>query len=109
MPRVVTLYRARRDAMLQALETHMPPGITWTRPQGGMFTWLTLPERLDAAALLPRAIQDHRIAHVPGAAFHPPVPQPDTSGRNTLRLNYSLQPEPMIAEGMARLGTLLRS
>lgn len=102
--KTVALYRARRDAMLQALETHMPPGVTWTRPEGGMFTWLTLPEHLDATALLPSAIQDHRIAYVPGAAFHP-----DASGRNTLRLNYSLQPEPMIAEGMARLGTLFRT
>ena len=102
VPKTVALYRARRDAMLQALETHMPPGVTWTRPQGGMFTWLTLPESMDATALLPRAIKEHHIAYVPGAVFHP-----DGAGRNTLRLNYSLQPEPMIAEGMARLGTLL--
>ena len=103
IPRVVTLYRARRDAMLAALETHMPPGVTWTRPQGGMFTWLTLPAHMDATALLPSAFEEYRIAYVPGAAFHP-----DSAGRNTLRLNYSLQPEPMIAEGMARLGSLLR-
>ncbi len=96
-------YRARRDAMLAALAAEMPPGVAWTRPQGGMFIWLTLPEGVDAAALLQRAVAEARIAFVPGRAFHA-----DGSGANTLRLNFSLADTARIAEGIARLGALLR-
>ena len=107
VPKVTALYRARRDAMLTALDAHMPPGLAWTRPEGGMFVWLTLPPHMDAAALLARALDEEHLAFVPGAAFLAPIPQSGGTGRNTLRLNYSLQPEPMIAEGMARLGRLI--
>jgi len=96
-------YRARRDAMLVALAAEMPPGVAWTRPQGGMFIWLTLPEGIDAAALLQRAIAEARIAFVPGRAFHA-----DGSGANTLRLNFSLADAARITDGVARLGALLR-
>ena len=95
-------YASRRDAMLAALDRHMPPRVTWTHPQGGMFVWLTLPAHLDGAEILKQAIAQEKIAFVPGAAFHA-----DGTGRNTLRLAYSLQPEPVIADGMARLGRLL--
>jgi DNA-binding transcriptional MocR family regulator len=95
-------YRARRDAMLAALADGMPPGVTWTRPDGGMFIWLTLPEAIDAARLLPRAIAEARIAFVPGRAFHC-----DGSGANTLRLNFSLADEAQIQEGIGRLSALL--
>jgi DNA-binding transcriptional MocR family regulator len=96
-------YRARRDAMLKALDRDMPPGVTWTRPQGGMFIWVTLPERIDAAALLERAIKEARVAFVPGRAFHF-----DGTGANTLRLAFSLAAEAMIAEGIGRLATVVR-
>jgi hypothetical protein len=96
-------YRRRRDAMLRALATEMPAGVAWTRPQGGMFVWLTLPEEIDAAALLRRAIAEEKVAFVPGRAFHA-----DGGGANTLRLNFTLADEARIAEGVARLGALLR-
>jgi DNA-binding transcriptional MocR family regulator len=96
-------YRARRDAMLAALAAEMPPGFTWTRPEGGMFIWLTLPEGFDAAALLQRAIAEARIAFVPGRAFHC-----DGSGANTLRLNFTLADPARIKDGVGRLGALLR-
>lgn len=96
-------YRARRDAMLAALAREMPPGVSWTRPAGGMFLWLTLPPGVDAAALLVRAIAEARVAFVPGRAFHA-----DGSGANTLRLNFTLADEARIGEGVARLGALLR-
>ncbi len=96
-------YRARRDAMLAALAAEMPPGVAWTRPQGGMFIWLTLPAAIDAAGLLQRAIAEARVAFVPGRAFHA-----DGSGANTLRLNFSLADAPRIKDGVARLGALLR-
>jgi DNA-binding transcriptional MocR family regulator len=97
------VYRARRDAMLAALARDMPPGVRWTSPEGGMFLWLTLPPAVDAAALLARAIAEARVAFVPGRAFHY-----DGGGGNTLRLNFTLADEARIAEGIARLGALLR-
>jgi DNA-binding transcriptional MocR family regulator len=97
-------YRARRDAMLAALAREMPPRVRWTRPEGGMFLWLTLPERIDAAALLARAIAEARVAFVPGRAFHA-----DGGGANTLRLNFTLADPAEIGEGIARLGALLRT
>jgi DNA-binding transcriptional MocR family regulator len=95
-------YRSRRDSMLTTLETHMPAGVEWTRPSGGMFVWVTLPAGFDAADLLKEAIQTERVAFVPGAAFYPTDVQP-----NTLRLNFSLCNEDAIAEGVARLGRLI--
>src|SRR5690606_3824567 len=96
-------YRGRRDAMLAALEAHMPAGVSWTRPEGGLFVWLTLPERIDTTSLLKRAVDEMSVAFVPGGAF-----SPDGSGRNTARLSYSLPPEATIGEGIARLGALIR-
>jgi DNA-binding transcriptional MocR family regulator len=96
-------YRARRDAMLAALAREMPAAVRWTRPEGGMFLWLTLPEAIDTAALLPRAIAEARVAFVPGRAFHH-----DGGGGHTLRLNFTLADPAGIEEGVARLGALLR-
>jgi DNA-binding transcriptional MocR family regulator len=74
-------YRPKRDAMLTALAEYMPPSVSWTRPEGGFFIWLRLPAGVLGAALLQRAIEDVRVAFVPGAAlFH------DGSGENTIRL-----------------------
>ena len=95
-------YKARRDAMLAALEAHMPPGVTWRRPEGGMFVWVTLPEEVDATDLLRLAIAEARVAFVPGSGFYP-----DRSGQNHLRLSFSLNDPARIDEGIRRLGTLL--
>lgn len=95
-------YRARRDAMLAALEAHMPKGVTWTRPEGGLFIWVVLPKSMDGAELLRRAIAEAGVAFVPGGAFFT-----DGTGRNTIRLSYSLPSEVQIAEGIARLGKLV--
>ncbi|EAV43411.1 probable aminotransferase protein [Stappia aggregata IAM 12614] len=97
------VYKARRDAMLAALEQHMPAGVSWTRPEGGMFIWMTLPEGLDAAALLETSIETVRVAFVPGRAFHP-----DGTGANTLRLSFSCNDYHKIEEGISRLGRLIR-
>lgn len=95
-------YRARRDAMLAALARAMPKGVTWTRPEGGMFIWVTLPAGMDAGALLKRAITEARVAYVPGQAFFD-----DGTGANTLRLSFSLSDEAKIATGIGRLGELI--
>ncbi|HEY4690096.1 MAG TPA: PLP-dependent aminotransferase family protein [Anaerolineae bacterium] len=99
--RIREVYRQRRDVMLAALERAFPDpamGVRWTRPQGGLFLWLTLPESMDAAELLKEAIKD-KVAFVPGAAFFP-----NGGGHNTMRLNFSNAKEEMIEEGIARLG-----
>jgi len=96
------IYKARRDAMLQALEAHMPPGITWTRPEGGMFVWVELPAAIEGAELLRRAIAEAHVAFVPGTGFYP-----DHSGRNHIRLSFSLNEPAKIEEGVKRLGVLL--
>ncbi|MGB3316288.1 MAG: PLP-dependent aminotransferase family protein [Albidovulum sp.] len=102
--RIRDAYRARRDAMLEALAQHMPKGVEWTRPEGGMFVWITLPKAMDGAELLAKSLQSQRVAFVPGAAFFA-----DGSGRNTIRLSFSRADEATIEEGIKRLGALLKS
>jgi len=95
-------YGARRDAFMAALDEHMPAGVSWTRPKGGMFTWVDLPEGLDGARLLERALAEENVAFVPGAAFFAKDPV-----RNSIRLNFSFNEAPIAEEGVARLGRLL--
>ncbi|NML73259.1 PLP-dependent aminotransferase family protein [Rhizobium sp. S-51] len=95
-------YSARRNAMLAALERYMPAGTVWTRPEGGMFIWVTLPEGIDGAELLARSVETEKVAFVPGQAFFA-----DRSGANTLRLSFSCANEQMIDEGIKRLGRLV--
>ncbi len=97
-------YRRRRDAMLAALERHMPSGVTWTRPEGGLFIWLTLPAHIDTRALLQRSVAEARVAFVPGAAFFA-----GDTGHNTIRLSYSLPGEAEIAQGIERLAALVKA
>ena len=96
------VYRARRDAMLEALTVHMHKGVTWTKPEGGMFVWVTLPDRMNGADLLEQSLKSERVAFVPGSAFYA-----DGSGTNTLRLSFSRADAPTIAEGIKRLGALI--
>lgn len=103
LPSVVARYRAKRDVMLDALARAMPEGVTWARPEGGLFLWVRLPEDLDATAMLSAAVAEEAVAYVPGQPFHA-----DGSGRNTLRLNFSFPSEDEIREGIARLGRLVR-
>ncbi|MBT3390077.1 MAG: PLP-dependent aminotransferase family protein [Chloroflexi bacterium] len=96
-------YAERLDVMLAALEEHFPPGVSWTRPEGGMFLWVVLPKGLDATELLPKAVE-LRVAFVPGGPFHP-----DGVGANTMRLNFSNASPENIHIGIARLGKLLEA
>ena len=101
--KIKTAYSQRRDCMLAALEKYMPEGSSWTKPEGGMFIWVTLPEGIDGAKLLARSIETERVAFVPGQAFHA-----DGSGANTIRLSFSLASEEVADTGIARLGRLIR-
>jgi 2-aminoadipate transaminase len=93
-------YRERRQAMMAAMEKHFPGACRWTRPAGGLFTWVTLPDHLDATTLLREAVA-RKVVYVPGAAFFT-----DGSGANTLRLNFSHPNPDKIEEGIRRLGAL---
>ena len=94
-------YRKRRDAMVGALPAALPPGSTWSDPDGGMFTWIRLPGAVDTADLLRTAL-GHDVAFVPGAPFHAGAP-----ARSTLRLSFTTNTPDVIAEGMSRLGRAL--
>jgi 2-aminoadipate transaminase len=99
------IYKSRRDAMLAALDRYFPPEATWTRPEGGLFIWATLPDVIDTTDLLTRALRSN-VAFVPGAgAFL--GSRPDPRGRNTMRLNFSGVPEEQITEGIRRIGEVI--
>ena len=102
--KIVDLYGKKRNVMLEALEKYMPKdaGIKWTRPEGGMFSWVTLPEKVDTVEIFPKAIEK-KVAYVVGSAFHF-----DGSGKNTMRLNFSFPSEEQIDEGIKRLADLFK-
>ena len=97
------LYRERRDATLSALSRMMPPGCHWTRPAGGFYVWLGLPDGVDAKAMLPRAISS-RVAYVPGTGFYA-----DGSGGRYARLCYSFPDPARISEGVRRLASVIQT
>ena len=98
-----SVYAERRDVMLAAMDRYFPSEVTWTRPDGGLFLWAWLPESIDTADLLKEAVATQRVAFVPGNAFYP-----DGSGRNTMRLNFSMARPEKIEEGIRRLGAVLK-
>ncbi|RLE30544.1 MAG: aminotransferase [Acidobacteria bacterium] len=99
---VIDLYRSRRDVMLRTMEAEFPDGITWTRPEGGMFLWITLPESLNAREILELCLVED-VAFVPGGAFFP-----NGGHENTLRMNYSTSSTERIEEGVKRMAKVLR-
>jgi 2-aminoadipate transaminase len=99
---LIVVYRRRRDVMLEALAEHLPPEATWTRPEGGLFIWATLPDYIDTTDLLARALREN-VAFVPGrAAFL------DGRGGSSLRLNFSGVSDDQIREGVRRIGKVVR-
>ena len=97
------VYGERRNAMLAALERHFPEGVRWTKPQGGLFLWITLPEGFDSTRLLKEALEKERVAFVPGASFFP-----RGGGERTCRLNFSYAGPDRIDEGIRRLGNVIK-
>jgi 2-aminoadipate transaminase len=100
--RICDTYRERRDVMVERLEVEMPPDVSFTRPDGGLFLWATLQPELNARELLERSIE-RRVAFVPGGSFFP-----DGGHENTMRLNYSNMPPERIVEGVRRLAEVVR-
>ena len=98
----IDLYRSKRDLMLSLLEQNMPAGVKWTRPEGGLFLFLTMPERFDSVAFYDTAL-DAGVAYVAGSFFHT-----DGAGRNNMRLNFSFMTPERIEKGIVLLAELLR-
>jgi 2-aminoadipate transaminase len=98
---LVEIYRARRDAMLEALERHFPAQAEWTHPEGGLFIWVTLPDYIDTTDLLAKALREN-VAFVPGRAAYV-----DGRGGSSMRLNFSASPEDELREGIRRIGRVV--
>lgn len=98
----IELYKGKRDLLLSLLEEHMPQRVTWTRPEGGLFLFLTMPEGFDAVRFYDKAL-DAGVAYVAGEFFHP-----DRSGKNTMRMNFSFMNHDKITEGVKLLARLLK-
>ena len=97
------VYRERRDALLESLQAMMPEGTRWTIPAGGFYSWVTLPDGLDATAMLPRAIAE-LVAYVPGTGFFV-----DGQGSANMRLSYCYPDPDRIREGVRRLSTVVET
>jgi 2-aminoadipate transaminase len=95
-------YSERRQVMLDAMEENFPEEVNWTRPEGGLFLWVTLPEGMNSARLLDKAVEK-KVAYVPGSPFYA-----QTKGENTMRLNFSNASPEMIVEGIRRLGLVFK-
>ena len=98
----ITLYKRNRDLLLSLLEKHMPEGVRWTHPEGGLFLFLTMPDGFDAVRFYDIAL-DAGVAYVAGEFFHP-----DGNGKNTMRMNFSFMTPERIAEGVKLLASLLK-
>jgi len=99
-----TVYRKKKDLMQQAMQAEFPPSVSFTKPQGGLFLWLTFPPHVDATALMrERTLPEVKVAYVPGATFFPVNEEV-----NHCRVNYSCMSEEKIVKGMALLGKILR-
>ena len=99
---MIASYREKRDLMLKTLDEVMPSGVSWTRPEGGLFLWLTLPKHMDATALLHKAVEN-KVAYVAGVDFYP-----DASVKNDMRLNFSYASHEQIVQGLKRLAQTIK-
>jgi aminotransferase, class I/II len=100
--KIKEVYGKRRTIMLDAMDEYFPEGIKFTRTDGGLFTWVTLPEGIDAAQLMKDVVLPNNVAYVPGEPFYP-----NGGNANHFRMNYSCMPEDKIVEGVKRLGKAL--
>ena len=100
--KIKALYGKRRTLMYDSMKEYFPEGVTFTYPEGGLFTWVTLPENMDAKEIMPKVLEKNG-AYVPGGPFYP-----NGGNANHFRLNYSNMPEDRIVEGIKRLGAVLK-
>ncbi|RLC44236.1 MAG: aminotransferase [Candidatus Coatesbacteria bacterium] len=100
--KIKEMYKEKRQLMLDSLEKYMPDSVSWTKPEGGLFLWVKLPEDMNTVELLKKAIENN-VAYVIGSAFHY-----DGSGKNTMRLNFSFPSKEQIVEGIKRLSEVIK-
>lgn len=102
LTRIVQTYKEKKEVMINAFEEFMPEGVKWTNPEGGLFLFVTLPEYMNADDLFHKAIEQ-KVAFVIGSAFHC-----DSSGKNTMRINFSYMSKEMNREGAKRLANVIK-
>ena len=102
IPEIIKLYKEKRDLMLDLMDDYFPSEVKWTKPDGGMFLWVTLPEHVDTEKMFKRAIEN-KVAYVIGCAFYP-----DRSHKNTMRLNFTYSTNEQIREGIKRLSKVIK-
>nr|MDA3838364.1 PLP-dependent aminotransferase family protein [Candidatus Delongbacteria bacterium] len=100
--KIIDMYKGKKDAMIEAFETYLPEGVTWTNPEGGLFLFVTLPEHMIAEELFKVAVEKN-VAFVIGSVFHC-----DESGKNTMRMNFSFASKEEITEGVKRLADAIK-
>lgn len=96
------MYKRKRDVMLKALKEHLPAGVKWTVPKGGMFIWITLPKNIDTSVMFQKALSK-KVAYVIGEAFYP-----EGGNYNSMRLNFSYSDDKTIVEGIKRLSEVIK-
>jgi 2-aminoadipate transaminase len=102
LQKTIENYRQKKEVMMEAFEKYMPEGVSWTRPEGGLFLFLTLPEGMDSEKLFLKAIEK-KVAFVIGQVFHC-----DGSGKNTMRINFSYATKEQNVEGVKRLAAVIK-
>ena len=102
LKKTIALYRERRDLMLEGFRKHMPEGVSWTEPEGGLFLFMTLPESIDTEKLFYKAVEK-KVAYVVGDVFYC-----DGKGKNTLRMNFSFVNNEKNKEGVKRLAEVIK-
>lgn len=106
--RACRVYRERRDSMLVSLAEAMPPDVTFTRPEGGLYVWAELPEGMDATLFAQRALAEHKVSIIAGGAFYPAGTEKMPGHRTSFRLSFSMIDADRAREGVMRLGELAR-
>jgi len=101
--KIISVYKKRRNLMLETMESHFPKSAKYVTPEGGLFIWVELPKNIDTKELMKKAVEE-KVAFVPGASFFP-----NSDTRNTMRLNFSNMDEENIVIGIKRLGQLLQN
>ncbi len=101
--KTIELYREKRDIMMAAFDEFMPEGVSWTKPEGGLFLFITLPEYMDSEILFHKALEK-KVAFVVGNVFHC-----NNEGRNTMRINFSYTPKDLTKIGVQRLAEVIKA
>ncbi len=100
--KIKEIYAPKQKILLDSFEEYMPEGIEWTHPEGGMFSWVTLPEEIDTEEMFEEAV-DNKVAYVPGHAFYAQNPK-----KNTMRINYTFVEDEKIKEGVKRIADTIK-